>query len=329
MTESRYSHILQAVLYEPWALKEDYYRLMCRIVQARALGISATDEEIEAAARNRREATQSVNGAIAVLPLYGLISQRASMVTDMSGGTSTEQFGAMFQQAMADPAISSIIIDIDSPGGSVFGIQELWDTMMSYRGKKPVTAVANSLAASAAYFIASAAESISVTPGGVVGSIGIVQQHDDISEAMVREGVKTTLITAGRKKATGNPFEPLSDEARAVFQDRVDVYYGMFVNAVAKGRGVNVTQVRNGYGEGDVVLAREALKLGMVDHVETLDQAIVRVARGGTRTGTRAQGEFLITNMMIQENQAHAEECSERSPANKLLERRREMLGER
>lgn len=323
----KYQHILQALLYEPWALKDDYYRLMCQIVMNRSLGIPATGDEIEAAVRNRREAPPNRNGAVAVLPLYGLISQRAGMMSEMSGGTSTEEFGAVYQQLMTDPAISAVVIDIDSPGGSVFGIQELWDTMMSHRGRKPVTAVANSMAASAAYWIASVADAISVTPGGVVGSIGVISQHDDMSAAMERQGVKTTLITAGKHKADGNPFEPLSDQARASQQVKVDAYYSMFVGAVARGRGVNPTVVRNGYGEGDVVMAQDARRLGMVDRIETLDSAIARIAgTAGSNAAGRAAAAMPIPELVASEQTEGVAALVEAAAINRLLERRRGLI---
>jgi signal peptide peptidase SppA len=235
---------------------------------------------------------------VAVLPLYGPIAQRMNLMSEVSGGTSAQQFGAMFVQAMNDPEVASIVIDMDSPGGSVFGIQELWDTMTAHRGQKPVTVVANSMAASAAYWIATAAESISVTPGGTVGSIGVIMEHTDISQALEMVGIKPTLITAGKKKGSGNPYAPLSEESLADFQAKVNTYYGMFVSAVAKGRGVSLAQVRNGFGEGDIVLAQEAKRLGMVDRIETLDQAIARMM--GRATGTRATGTAIAKWVIAQ-----------------------------
>jgi ClpP class serine protease len=166
----------------------------------------------------------------------------------------------------------------------------------------------------------------------MVGSIGVIQQHDDLSEAMAKEGVKTTLITAGKKKASGNPFEPLSEEAKGDAQAKVDTYYSMFLNAVAKGRGISAAQVRNGYGEGDVVLAQEAKRLGMVDRIETLDQAIVRVARSQQHKGVaRALVSEFQDNISTLDyddttgilSWAQGEQVK---AVNLLLERRREML---
>ncbi|MCC7371633.1 MAG: S49 family peptidase, partial [Chloroflexi bacterium] len=145
--------------------------------------------------------------------------------------------------------------------------------------------------ASAAYWIASSADEIVVTPSGEVGSIGVFTAHEDISAALEAEGVTVTLISAGKYKTEGNPFEPLSEEARGAIQARVDDYYSMFVRAVARGRGVKPADVRGGFGQGRVVGADEAVRLGMADRVGTMAQTVERLAgrRGGA--GSRAEDE--------------------------------------
>jgi ClpP class serine protease len=142
--------------------------------------------------------------------------------------------------------------------------------------------------ASAAYYIGSAADEVVVTPGGEVGSIGVFMAHQDLSAALEQEGVKITLISAGKFKTEANPFESLSDEAKAALQKTVNVYYESFVNAVAKGRDAKASEVRNGYGQGRMVTAKEAVLLGMADRIETLDETIGRLARGGFRRKNRS-----------------------------------------
>ena len=106
------------------------------------------------------------------------------------------------------------------------------------------------MAASAAYWLASAANEVIITPSGEVGSIGVLAAHQDVSAAMDRDGIKTTLVSAGRYKTEGNPFEPLTDDARGYLQSRVDDYYGMFIRAVADHRRVKIDAVRDGFGSG-------------------------------------------------------------------------------
>jgi signal peptide peptidase SppA len=161
----------------------------------------------------------------------------------------------------------------------VTGVDELSKMIYDARGSKPIVAVANHLMASAAYWIGTAADELVVTPSGEVGSIGVFAAHQDVSAAMEKEGVKTTLISAGKYKTEGNPFEPLTDEAHASIQARVDDYYSMFTKAVARNRGVNVADVRGGFGEGRVVGAQQAVSLGMADRVATLDDVISGLTR--------------------------------------------------
>jgi signal peptide peptidase SppA len=212
-----------------------------------------------------------------------------NLMTAMSGGTSTEQFGKAFQAALVDPEVSAIVIDIDSPGGSVFGVAELGRLIYDARGQKPVIAQANSLTASAAYWIASQSDEVVVTPSGEVGSIGVIAHHQDISVAEEMQGVKDTLVTYGNNKAIANPFEPLSESAQAYLQKRVDEYGAMFDQAVARGRGVSVGKVRGEFGQGLMFGAEEAVKLGMADRVGTLQQTLDRLTgRRSSRAGARA-----------------------------------------
>ncbi|KWI36360.1 hypothetical protein WM04_06905 [Burkholderia ubonensis] len=220
--------------------------------------------------------------SIAVVAIRGTIVQRADQLDLCEGGTSTEQISSALNQAMADETVSQILLDIHSPGGSVYGVQELADEIRAARANKPIMAIANSLAASAAYWIGCAASEFYVTPGGEVGSIGVWSAHEDISKALEEAGVNITLISAGRFKTEGNAFAPLSDESKAFMQSRVDDYYEAFTNAVAKGRNVPVARVRSGMGQGRVLGARDALAEKMVDGVMTFPD-VVRKMQGGAR----------------------------------------------
>jgi signal peptide peptidase SppA len=203
------------------------------------------------------------------------------MVEDVSGpgSTSTQHFSSALRQLMADDTVGQILIDIDSPGGSVYGVAELADEIQSARAQKPVIAVANSLAASAAYWIGCSASEFYVTPGGEVGSIGVWQAHQDYSKALEESGVKTTLISAGKFKVEGNPYSPLDDEAQSFMQSRVDDYYAAFTKAVARGRGVPIAQVRDGMGQGRVLGADDALAQNMVDGIATFDDVLKKMRR--------------------------------------------------
>jgi len=221
--------------------------------------------EIDAEYQAARSSASNRGGAVAILPLYGVVSQKVNLMVQYSGGTSTEMFGQWFDEAMADSSISSIVLDVDSPGGSVYGIAELSRKIYNARGKKPIIAVANSLMASAAYWVASAADEIHVSPGGEVGSIGVIAVHVDRSGANEKAGIKVNYVTAGDYKAEGNPDEPLQDEALGYMQSRVNDYYSMFVSDVARNRKVSTSEVLSKFGQGRVVGADMAIKQGMAD----------------------------------------------------------------
>jgi len=245
------------------------------------------DSRLEAALSARR-----AKGAIAVLPLMGPITQRSGLFSAFFGGTSAEKFGRAFGDLIASPNVSAVVIEVDSPGGTVSGVPELADKIHKARDIKPVIAVANGWAASAAYWLASQASELVVTPSGEVGSIGVWSMHVDISEAMEKFGEKVTIISAGKYKVEANPYEPLSEEALAYEQSEVDRYYGMFVSAVARGRGKNVIEVRKGFGQGRMVGPAPSKVEGMVDRVATMEATIKRLGgRLAERDEARAEAE--------------------------------------
>jgi signal peptide peptidase SppA len=272
----------------PWALMPERLSAVTAVIARWSGDARASDEVMHsvAADRNARDARRQSSvsnsgGGIAVLPLYGIVTQRGNMVDDVSGpGTaSTQQFSNLLRAALQDETVSQILIDIDSPGGSVYGVAELADEIVSARAQKPVVAIANSLAASAAYWIGCSASEFYVTPGGEVGSIGVWQAHQDYSKAMDEAGVKTTLISAGKFKVEGNPYAPLDEEAQGFMQSRVDDYYAAFTKAVAKGRGVPISQVRDGMGQGRVLGADAALASSMVDGIATFENVVKKMRR--------------------------------------------------
>lgn len=236
------------------------------------------------------------NSRIAVLPLLGTLSQRMNPM-DFPGDTSLEAFATAFNQVLGDPSIDSIVIEVDSPGGSVYGVDELAAQIFAARGTKRIAAIANSLAASAAYWICTAAGELSVSPSGEVGSIGIFAVHEDWSQAEGRAGLDVTLVDAGKYKTEGNQHEPLGDTARAELQRRCNRYYGMFVRAVARQRGVSQADVHEGFGQGRIVGAADALKMGMADRIETIDELLARLAASPARAAiprAKAESDFGI-----------------------------------
>ena len=287
-------HLLIAeFLATPWAMLPERLNAVAAVLMRWSQNEPASDAVLASIVADRvvREARRQTTataggGGIALLPLYGIITQRGNRVEDISGpgAVSTQQFAAALRQALADETVSQILIDIDSPGGSVYGVAELADEIASARSQKPVVAIANSLAASAAYWIGCSASEFYVTPGGEVGSIGVWQAHFDYSQALAAEGVKPTLVSAGKYKVEGNPYVPLDEDAHAFMQSRVDDYYASFTKAVSRGRGVPIANVRDGMGQGRVLGAEAGKAQGMVDGVATFDEVIGKMRRDAKAT---------------------------------------------
>jgi signal peptide peptidase SppA len=286
-----YDHIIEAAYGQPWAIAPSKLAIIEAFLARRLGGERLNADEVQAAmqaALPRGPRPQS--GGVAVIPIYGTITQRAGLMSAMSGGTSIDVLTQQFRGALADPNVRAIVFDIASPGGTVYGVQELAAEIYAARGRKPIAAVATSMAASAAYWLGAAAGDFAVTPSGEVGSIGVYAMHQDVSKAAEMVGVKTTFISAGRYKVDGNPYEALSDTARASMQAKVDAAYAQFTADVARFRGVSVADVRNGFGEGDTVLAKDAKAMGMVDRVATLDEVAARLLGGSGQAAMRADG---------------------------------------
>jgi len=286
---NHYQRIVRLIAEHPWAILPSTLAAILELVALRAAGERLSEEEIQArvgAGPPGREPARV--GPVAVLPLYGVIFPRANLFTEMSGGTSLQQFISAFRQAIGDERTRAVVLDVDSPGGLTDLVPEVAAEIRSARGSKPIVAIADTTAASAAYWLASQADELVVTPSGEVGSIGIFAAHDDISKLQEKAGVKTTLISAGRYKTEGNPFEPLSEEARQAIQRTVDEFFAMFVDDVAHGRRVRESAVRQGFGQGRMVTATRALELGMADRIDTFEATITRLAGDASGPGRRA-----------------------------------------
>jgi signal peptide peptidase SppA len=217
---------------------------------------------------------------VALITVEGSLVNRGAYIGAASGLTSYEGVTAQFAAAAADPDVKTILLDLDSPGGEAGGAFELADFIHAIAQEKPVVAIVNALAASAAYAMASSASRIVTTPSGVAGSIGVVMLHLDQSRRMDQLGVTPTLIYAGGHKVDGNPFEPLPEAVRADLQAEVDQLYAMFVATVARGRpdlsedAIRATEART-------FLGAEAVGVGLADDVGAFVDISEELQRSG------------------------------------------------
>lgn len=246
-----------------------------RLIAEQAMAASAGPAAAAAAAAQQ----ESRGGDVAIIRLSGVITPWGSMLMSLLGfgGGGLEGFRYALRRALADGDVGGIVLEIDSPGGLVDLVPETAAEIREARGTKPIVAIANTMACSAAYYLASQADEVAVTPSGMMGSIGVVIRHADLSGRYEQMGVKTTLIYAGKHKVDGNPYEPLSDQAREGYQAEVDTIQEGFLAAVATGRGVDVATVRENFGEGAIFLAEDAVAAGLADKVATLDDVVAEL----------------------------------------------------
>lgn len=238
-----------------------------------------------------------ING-VAVIPVSGVITKRASFFSYLFGGVGVNSLTEILQAAITDPDVSALLLNIDSPGGTVNGIDALSQVIYEMKSQKPIVAYANGMMASAAYWLGSSADAVITDKTADVGSIGVLMIHTDFSEADKKYGIKTTYLTAGKYKALGNDAEPLSDLARETFQAELDYIYGIFVDAVARNRDVSAEEVRSIMAEGKIFIGQQAVDAGLADYVGTLDDAhelALSMVKKNKQTGGMLPGKETYT----------------------------------
>jgi signal peptide peptidase SppA len=279
-------NLLQLVAGRPWAIQAEV-AFHVRGMVARE-GIAALRHLVQLrdgihtrsieAARGGRRTADAGRRAVAVVPIIGTLTHRPELI----GSEMTRSTAAVAEEVRAadrDPNVTGIVLEVDSPGGEVFGVPEAWAAIRG--ASKPVVASVNGQAGSAAYYLASAAREVVVTPSGEVGSVGVFALHVDASKALDNVGESWEFIVASDSpfKVEHAPDRPLSDAAREALQSQVDRYMAMFVRDLAQGRGVPRDYVKQRFGRGRMVGAEDAVRQGMADRVGGFDVALRR-ARG-------------------------------------------------
>jgi len=226
-----------------------------------------------------RSASQAEAGAaqsgIAVIPIYGTLVRRTQGLEAQSGLTSYAGIAQSLETALADPGVAAILLDIDSPGGESSGVFDLADRIRAATAIKPVWAVANDMAFSAAYALASAASRLIVSRTGGVGSIGVIAMHVDQSVKDQQDGIAYTAVFAGDRKNDLNPHAPISGEAHSFLQGEVNRIYDLFATTVAKHRGMGVNTIKG--TQAALFFGADAVASGLADDVGTLDDAILQI----------------------------------------------------
>jgi signal peptide peptidase SppA len=270
------------VLNSPWAIMPTRLEEIQAIYAARVRGeepdIAAIEARIGRPLASEPQGYEVRNGA-ALIPLYGVLGQRMNLMSNMSGGTSTELFVRDVRTAAADPAVKSIIVLADTPGGTVAGTQAAADALRAVRGVKPSATFVQGLMASAGVWIGSATDMVVLDSGTAqVGSIGVVATHVDVSRREEAMGIKTTEIVAGKYKRAASQYGPLTETGQQVIQDQVDYLYALFVADVAVNRGVLVEQVLSDMADGRMFIGQQAISAGLADQITSLEELISQLS---------------------------------------------------
>lgn len=252
-----------------------------------------TAEAREVTDAERRRAGYVVQNGMGIVGIHGPLMHRLFASDYPSGGPTTyAEIRQSFDTALEDDAVQQIVLDIDSPGGEVNGVFDLAEHIYQSRGRKPITAVVDESAFSAAYLLASAAGRVVVPRTGGVGSVGVIATHVDQSTWNENAGLKVTHVFAGAQKADFSPHRPLTDSALTRLQEMVDDTYRLFVDTVARNRGLSAEAVRK--TEAGIYVGKKAVAVGLADEVAAVDKTLARLAKtkGGTIMTARAdQGQ--------------------------------------
>ncbi len=241
-------------------------------------------KEAHSTGRNRTDGVMAVVGGVAVIDVFGIMDKHVSYY-----GVSTERVRAAVLEAVGDKSVQTIMMRIDSPGGSVDGLAELGDTIFAARKEKQIVAQVHGMAASAGYYIASQATSIVAHRMDLIGSIGTTATIYDYSELFAKEGIEAVVIDTGEFKSAGVLGAKLTENQRAEFQRIVDGYFDDFVKVIARGRGVAESKIR-AMADGRVFFAKEALEMGLIDSIEESDttlNSLVFAVQDAQRVRTR------------------------------------------
>ena len=262
----------------PWAIMPEMLREISAIytthMKGEKIDIKGIEERTGKTLKNKQQSYEIV-GSVGIVPIEGVISKKMNLFTEISGGASSELVGRDIIQLLNNPDVRSIVLKIDSPGGTVDGAEMLADIVYSARGKKDIVAYTDGMMASAAYWIGAAADAVFIASDTTqVGSIGVIATHVDISRAEESVGVKTTEIVAGKYKNIASQHMPLSIEGKAAIQEQIDYIYSVFVNSIAKYRGVSSADVLSKMADGKIFIGKQAEDAGLVDGVSTFDKLI-------------------------------------------------------
>jgi capsid assembly protease len=266
--------VLAQVYDKPWAITPEALETILNVLTA--------PQDLEAVAArlgrplDNNGASATVRDGIAILNVEGPLFRYANLFTEISGATSVESLAQDFQTALDAPNVRQILLNVNSPGGQVDGIQELADMIRQGSQTKPVTAYVEGMAASAGYWLAAAAPRVIAAESALLGSVGVVAALTDNREAQQRQGVRRYEIVSSQ-----SPYkrpDVSTDAGRAQIQEVVDALADIFIGRLAAFRGTTSDQVAANFGKGKTLIARQAIAAGMADEINAFEPLVARLA---------------------------------------------------
>lgn len=274
--------ILSRITSEPWAITSESMEMILQILQRE----NESPQAVAARLGRPLDNTYAVENrdGIAVLPVNGPLFRYADFFTEISGATSYDRLATDFARSRDDTRISSILLNIDSPGGEANGCSEFADMVFASRGVKPIVAYVGGSACSAAYWIASAADEIVIGDTAILGSIGTVLGIADTRERDAKAGVRRMEIVSSQ-----SPYkrvDPTTEEGHGRLLARVDALSEVFIAKVARNRGVSVDTVMREFGQGDVFVGQASVQAGLADRVGSFEALVAEMLSGTYRRST-------------------------------------------
>lgn len=267
----------------PWAIEPEALRTLLAIAareqsdrEAAALIRELRAQRPTAVAAQRGRPLDNTSGVmmrdrVALLPVEGVIVRRADLFTEISGGASVETLARDFTTALGDPNVGAILLCIDSPGGEVTGIHDFAEMVYAARDQKPIHAYVEGIGASAAYWIASATSQITIEATADLGSIGVVMAVPDPAAK------KATDITFISSQSPNKRSDPNTESGRSRYQQIVDDTADVFIEAVARNRGMSTEQVVRDFDAGGIMTGRRAVAARLADRIGTLEATIAEL----------------------------------------------------
>lgn len=288
----------------PWAITEDALQTILEIAARENPDVEAVAAKLGRPLDHTH--TVTVRDGVATIPVEGPLFRHANLFTQISGATSIETLATDLNSALADPTVKGVILYVDSPGGEVNGTSEFAQMIYDARGQKPVVAYISDMGCSAAYWIASAADEVVVADTATVGSIGVIAaMRDPSGDSKSSRSIEFVSSQSPNKRP-----DPTTEKGRAQIQTMVDDLAGVFVEAVARNRGVSTETVMSDFGQGGVFVGQKAITAGLADRIGSYESVHAELASpaGSLRYRAEAGDETISADSVTDTQPAAAEE---------------------